>query len=346
MISNAFEWKKDIKKDLDQFKTYISEKKAGSKEHNVQDDLYFITLEKFFFNTALAIRKLREANCLSKFFSGLKIPVIQYPEKEWSSKLDKSSAHSIYWEYQYDKNKGQKISIDIDELVNLLIHSFIFQEKHNIEFPRQLNAYLIDGIYVNSENKSKYLYFIKITTYFELLYIVIENNLDANASVAETYSKRLEKSYTKEHLIIDQESKDRIKDKVLKMEQKMGLERPKSYWLKIPLTIEIECTCEKHISEIRKFNLYTCVMLLKNQETEVKTAILDNNPMFHEYISEIVKEDICLGFIFQISHNKNTCPALINEVSVGKKIDYLGSKNYCRSVFFYERLKSKLRALK
>lgn len=168
MISESHVWKDELKKELVNFKKFISSTKIGVIPP--ESNSFFFKVEKFFFVTAYIIRKLNEANKLSDELISTNIPVILYPRKNKHKILDFLNKH--HTEKFFNYNKWQNSNLSCVYLYNCLIHSFIFDPVFNSK------NWKVIGIRVTSDKiKDKALYYLEINNYFKFLEDVISDDV-------------------------------------------------------------------------------------------------------------------------------------------------------------------------
>jgi len=91
------------------------------------DEHYSLRLEKFFFISAFIIRKLIEANKLSDELENKDFNCIKYQRIRNDDFFDFLNRH--HFEKFYNLEKEEKSFIKLENLCNILIHSYVFQSS-------------------------------------------------------------------------------------------------------------------------------------------------------------------------------------------------------------------------
>src|SRR5947207_887135 len=111
MISNAWIWKQELKKELNRFKKFV-EKTDFSKNSNSKDYNYIsLKIEKFFFISSFIIRKLYESNKLSDELMYINIPVIKFNHISNTEDIDVLNDHHLTRFYNFDNETKSSLGI-------------------------------------------------------------------------------------------------------------------------------------------------------------------------------------------------------------------------------------------
>jgi hypothetical protein len=168
MIFDSYTWKRELKKELKQFKKFTNT--TNIQVAPPESGIFFLKIEKFFFVTAYIIRKLNESNKLSDELVNTRISVTKYPRTNKGELLDFMNNH--HTERFFDFKKKQKSSIPCLVVCNYLIHSFIFDPIFDDK------DWKVVGIQVTSDrSKSEALYYISLGEYLGFLEEVINDQI-------------------------------------------------------------------------------------------------------------------------------------------------------------------------
>lgn len=173
MIYESSVWKKELRKELNNFRKLLA-KIDLSEEPGIPDDIN-LKVEKFFFVSAFIIRKLNEAKKLSDELNETKIPVVQFKRINKDHTIHFMNNHKL--EKFYDLENENNSSIGLATLYNTLIHSFVF--KVVVSNAKETNGKeTVIGILVNSDySKDKTLFHIEVEDFFKLLEEVINDDI-------------------------------------------------------------------------------------------------------------------------------------------------------------------------
>lgn len=202
MINNSYVWKKDLKKELNNFRKLVA-KMDLSREPGIPDIIY-LKVEKFFFVSAFIIRKLKEAKKLSDELNEMKVSVAQFERINKDRKLHFMNNHDL--EKFYDLANGRVSSLSLGVLCNTLIHSFVFRVA--VSSPEETDGKeTVSGIFVNSDyNKDKALYFIQLEDFFNIVEETISDNVVSSSYNIESGTIRNSRkpSHDNLHQIVEQ----------------------------------------------------------------------------------------------------------------------------------------------
>jgi len=152
MIIESHYWVKDIKKQLKRLSKinikYLNEKTV-------------FEIEKSFFYTAYAIRKLYQSNKITDDLFKQDIILNFYKPKKLIHKRNWWNVDELY-----DLNNANKCSVKLDYLTNQIIHSYTFL------IIKKKNKYKI--LFHSDKNRNKLIYAISIKKYINLLKNIIE----------------------------------------------------------------------------------------------------------------------------------------------------------------------------
>ncbi len=175
MIWNSPVWKDGLKKELRSFEKYL--KDISLDKYDVNHFTY--GLEKFYFVCAFIIRKLKENTKLSDELESTPFLCQKYLRTKKDIKID-----FINFAEFYDLENPEDCSISINQVCNMLIHSFIFypvfDEKKGMRF---------SGIFVNSDfTTDKCIYFFEFEKFKSLVQEVVKDEI-----MSITYNRKAEK---------------------------------------------------------------------------------------------------------------------------------------------------------
>jgi hypothetical protein len=173
MIYESYVWKKDLKKELNNFMKAVA-KMDLSGEPGIPDTIN-LKVEKFFFVSAFIIRKLNEAKKLSGELNEMKVPVVQFERINKDRKLHFMNNHKL--EKFYDLENGRGSALGLAVLCNTLIQSFIFQVV--VSNPEETDGKeTVSGILMNSDySKDKALYDIRLEDFLKIVEETINDNV-------------------------------------------------------------------------------------------------------------------------------------------------------------------------
>ncbi|HZT98399.1 MAG TPA: hypothetical protein VFA10_01995, partial [Ktedonobacteraceae bacterium] len=147
MISNAWVWKRELKKELKAFNKFLAKTNVRDA---AGDDYLYLKLEKFFFTTSFIIRKLFESYKLSEELASINVPVERYKRIDIEKKINLFTNYDIL--RYYDVDNPAKSSLGAMKLCNCFIHSFNFAPVLDEESGKLV------GVHINSDHdKDKFL---------------------------------------------------------------------------------------------------------------------------------------------------------------------------------------------
>lgn len=154
MIFDSVVWKYELEKKVADFKTYISDKSALDEER------FGMKVEEFFFVTAFIVRKLLESYKFSDEYCAKQYTVIGYQRKKDDYAVDFLNNHKI--DKHFDLESSEPITCNLNNICNLLIHSFIFIMA--------VDDSVLDGIFVTTDyDKEKFILKLSLSEYLRLL---------------------------------------------------------------------------------------------------------------------------------------------------------------------------------
>jgi hypothetical protein len=163
MIWESSVWREELQKELNDFYNFLVNIEASEAEY------FNLRVEKFFFVSAFIIRKLAEANKLSDELISKDFSCIKYGRIKDDSIIDFLNCHHI--ERFYNLEKKEKYLLNLRDICNYFIHSFVFSTVHDA------NKKLC-GVLVNSDRiKDKFLLYIELSTFIELINNVINDDI-------------------------------------------------------------------------------------------------------------------------------------------------------------------------
>lgn len=156
MIIDSLKWKNDILINAHKLRK-INSKKITEKS--------FFELEKYFFNTAYAIRKLYQSEKISDSLFKKDIVLFYLTPLKHINKRTWWNIHEVY-----DLKKLIKCSIKLDFLLNQIIHSYTFMPIFDDKY-KAINLILFHS---DKERNSK-TYAISLHSYIKILEEVSSN---------------------------------------------------------------------------------------------------------------------------------------------------------------------------
>ena len=183
MIYDSYVWKKTLKNDLKQIKSFLLKycsKDNGSKSN----DEAFIRLQKFFVFSSIIIRKLIEADKISDEAMANSVKISTH-EKNNENKITFFNDHKI--DEFYDLDNPKKGTMSIVNLTNSFIHSFHFMPDYdwkvideNLDEDDYENLKLekLNGVYFSTDKtKDKTLNFITFEDFEKIINLIIKDNI-------------------------------------------------------------------------------------------------------------------------------------------------------------------------
>lgn len=165
MIFESWVWKEELKKELRKFIKLINSDKNAYIKDDYDDeeyDIFNLKVEKFFFTSFFIIRKLLEAKKLSNSVCKLTINCLAYPKIPRPPKLLDYYGHACDINKNYDLNSQLNVTLTLNNLCNLFVHSYIFSpciEEESFNY-----------IFINSTNtRNRYCYLINIIEIFKII---------------------------------------------------------------------------------------------------------------------------------------------------------------------------------
>jgi hypothetical protein len=158
MIRESGPWKAELRRDAELIerwaaKTVVSERRSA-------------LLERKLFVSAYALRRLNEAARISSRFREVTLPVTRFPPT--GASVDQWNI--FHFDEHYDMDHGSVEQMPMFGLLNLLIHSLIFEEFLN-------DAEQIVGFAVTSDNASeKGLYYVELKAFISIMREVGSDN--------------------------------------------------------------------------------------------------------------------------------------------------------------------------
>lgn len=187
MIYDSVIWKEELKEMTQSFRKLIDETEFSTDWYFNDEESgwspsykFFIDFQKYCFYSSVITRKFIESYRLSDELLATKHP-IKYFEKKTAKRLTKHNFNSIEEEYNTEQEFIK--DVNLSNICNLFIHSFIFnpkliEYKIDDELPDDdLDNWVVEGVsglYINTDyTKDKEVYFIEldfIPTLFESVY--------------------------------------------------------------------------------------------------------------------------------------------------------------------------------
>lgn len=151
MINESWPWKRRLAKDADIIERWAAKPK-------ITDRRSFLLEEKIFL-AAYAMRKLVEANKLSSSFEGSSINCRIFPPI--SDEITAANHHKI--DELYDFSRVSRRTIGARDLLDLVIHSFVFAEALG-------DDHTVDGFLITSDRRRyNFLWFIHVPEFTHLM---------------------------------------------------------------------------------------------------------------------------------------------------------------------------------
>ncbi|HYT03064.1 MAG TPA: hypothetical protein VEL70_09140 [Candidatus Acidoferrum sp.] len=165
MIYDSYVWKKDLKKELNNFRKLVANMDL-SGEPGIPDTIN-LKVEKFFFVSAFIIRKLKEATKLSDELNEMKVSVVQFERINKDRRLHFMNNHDLEKFYNLENGSGSSLGLAV--LCNILIHSFVFRVA--VSSPDETDEKeTVSGIFVNSDySKDKALYYVELDDFLKIV---------------------------------------------------------------------------------------------------------------------------------------------------------------------------------
>lgn len=164
MIIESYIWKEELSKELKSFEKFLKDFNILNEDEKYQDK-YNLKIEKFFFVTSFIIRKLIEAKKITTSLVEEKLHCIGYKKIYRLPRISDYNGHSSDIEKNYYLDKPLSFTISLQNICNLLIHSYVFQGC--------FNKNRFDGIFINSINtKNKICYYITYQQYKKIIFDV------------------------------------------------------------------------------------------------------------------------------------------------------------------------------
>ncbi len=161
MIWESGPWKDDLKKDAAIIQRHANKRTSGESR--------FVLLEKKIFLTAYAMRKLVEAPAkLTDQIRSTNLTCLEYPGT--AAVLDEMNWHNL--EKHFDFGAPKKSSINIRNLVNEIIHGFVFAFTTKESEKPSVSGFLV----ASDWNKNVRLLEIGIANYVELVQKAADSN--------------------------------------------------------------------------------------------------------------------------------------------------------------------------
>jgi hypothetical protein len=176
MIYDSVIWKKELKEKTENFRRLIQETDFSADWYFDEEEdgwtasyKFFIEFQKYCFYSAVITRKFIESGRLSDELVGINYP-IKYFKKKTDKVFTKENFESI--EEEYDTAKALTVSMNLEKICHIFIHSFIFNPKLidykvDEELPDDdIENWEIDGIsglYINTDyTKDKEVYYLDL----------------------------------------------------------------------------------------------------------------------------------------------------------------------------------------
>ncbi|MGZ8360434.1 MAG: hypothetical protein ACXWUX_07925 [Allosphingosinicella sp.] len=152
MIFESAPWRRDLLRDATVLERWLA-KPAGERRS--------VAIEKKMFIGAYAMRRLLESDKLSSSTETKNVRVDRFPSVKDLEKHDRWNIHE-----HYNLVSGKPVSLVIPRLLNLIIHSFIFQEWHD-ETENETNF-----VFTSDTKRNQFLWLMRSSTFVELMLFV------------------------------------------------------------------------------------------------------------------------------------------------------------------------------
>jgi len=153
MIYDSYPWKSELKK----IRKYLKKCNWYDELGNANDIKRF-HFEKNLFYSAFIIRKLIESDRTSDYIDNMSIRVKRYKPIRHVNRI-----YCFMDDDMYDWKNSVNSTIPIKEIINFLIHSYVFNIGLN-------DAYKAESFFVSSDyDRNKYLYEIQMKDWYDVL---------------------------------------------------------------------------------------------------------------------------------------------------------------------------------
>lgn len=160
MISDSLEYKDDLKREVIRIKKLLDKVDISDLRK------YRFKLEKFLFVSSFLIRKLIESKKISDELEEEEFLVWRAPVRDLSRAKDFISGRNNLGNYYLQQK--EKVRMPLLHITNMFVHSYIFTlSLRNSQFE----------LLVTSDWQKKYVYFIKLSTFFRLCERVIDDHI-------------------------------------------------------------------------------------------------------------------------------------------------------------------------
>lgn len=178
MILESYDWKKELKRYINEFSKDLSNRIKYSETIRVK-------IELFFFITCFIVRKISESNKLSDEIESSLIPTKRYKNiKKFHTYLDRYEIDK-----HFDLNKPIKNNLEIKNLLNFGIHSHSFVYSFNATNDLQKLDF---SIYINSDRtKNTELCEIHIKDYIKFLSKVANDQIVSSLMIYDKKAREM-----------------------------------------------------------------------------------------------------------------------------------------------------------
>ncbi|NBB42340.1 hypothetical protein [Sphingobium yanoikuyae] len=156
MIYESWPWRRDLLNDAAVLERWLF--KPVSERRSV-------IIEKKMFMGAFAMRKLLESGKLSTATEARGVEIDQFPSMKKVLKHQRWEIHN-----HYDLQAGSKTTLPVRQLMNQMIHSFIFQEMNDDDVGST------SIVFTSDKTKDKRLMLIRVCAFVDLMRFIAMDN--------------------------------------------------------------------------------------------------------------------------------------------------------------------------
>lgn len=156
VIFESGPWRRDLIRDAATLERWLAKKVSESRS---------IIIEKKVFLAAYAMRRLLQSDKLSSSTETKNIRVDRFPSVKPLEKRDRWKLHE-----HYDFEAGSPAQITVPRLLNLIIHSFVFQEWYD-DITCQTSV-----VFTSDTQRNKFLWLIPASAFVELMRFVAQDD--------------------------------------------------------------------------------------------------------------------------------------------------------------------------
>lgn len=152
MIYESAPWRQDLLRDAEMLERWLAEPLGERRS---------VVIEKKMFIGAFAMRRLLQSEKLSSTTENKNVGLDRFPSTKNLEKHDRWAVHQ-----HYDFDAGEAASLVVPRLLDLIIHSFVFQEWHD-EAANETNL-----VFTSDTQKNKFLWLIRSSAFVDLMRFV------------------------------------------------------------------------------------------------------------------------------------------------------------------------------